>query len=64
VFAEHRAEHDPKAVLMLEALPFRDLKRLMSRPHVQRAFDETPVLDDVDLATSFTLVARCEWIYR
>jgi hypothetical protein len=49
---------------MLEALPFRDLKRLMSRPHVQRAFDETPVLDDVDLATSFTLVARCEWIYR
>jgi hypothetical protein len=64
VFAEHRAEHDPKAFLMLEALPFRDLKRLLTRPHVQRAFDETPVLDDVDLATSFTLVARCEWIYR
>lgn len=64
VFAEHRAERDPKAILMLEALPLPELRKLVSRPHVQRAFDETPALDDVDLATSFTLVARCEWVYR
>lgn len=64
VFGEHRAEQDPKAMFMLEGLTQSDLRRLVNKPHVQRGFHETPKLDDPDLATSFTMIARCEWIYR
>jgi hypothetical protein len=64
VFAEHRAEHDPKAFLMLECAPRKELARLLQRAHVQRGLSETPSLDDPDLATSFSMIARCEWVYR
>lgn len=64
VFAEHRAEHDPKAFLMLEGMPLPDLRKLLSKPHVLRGLMETPALDDPDLPTSFTLAARCSWVYR
>lgn len=64
VFAEHRAERDPKAFLLLEALPSSDLRKLLGKQHVLRGLAETPALDDPDLPTSFTLVARCEWVYR
>jgi hypothetical protein len=63
-FAEHRAERDPKAFFMLEALPVADLRQLLQRSHVQRGLSETPALDDPDLATSFTMIARCAWVYR
>ncbi|MEQ1631833.1 MAG: hypothetical protein ABL997_05640, partial [Planctomycetota bacterium] len=63
-FAEHRGEHDPKAFLLLEALPPKDLRELLQRSHVQRGLFETPALDDPDLATSFSMIARCSWIYR
>jgi hypothetical protein len=59
VFAEHRAEHDPKAFLMLECAPRKELARLLQRAHVQRGLSETPSLDDPDLATSFSMIARC-----
>lgn len=64
VFAEHRAEQDPKAFLMLEGLPSVDLRNLLGKPHVRRGLAGTPALDDPDLPTSFTLVARCAWVYR
>ena len=64
VFAEHRAEHDPKAFLMLECAPRKELARLLQRAHVQRGLSETPSFDDPDLATSFSMIARCEWVYR
>lgn len=64
VFAEHRAEHDPKAFLLLEALPRRELQRLVRKPHVQKALLGTPALDDPDLPTSLAMAARCTWVYR
>ncbi len=63
-FAEHRAEHDPMAFLLLEALPRRDLLRLLHRPHVLRGLLDTPALDDPDLPTSLAMAARCTWVYR
>lgn len=64
VFAEHRAEHDPKAFLMLEGLPPVALRDLLGKAHVRRGLEGTPTLDDPDLPTSFTLAARCAWVYR
>jgi hypothetical protein len=37
---------------------------LLQRAHVQRGLSDTPSLDDPDLATSFSMIARCEWVYR
>lgn len=63
-FAEHRAEHDPKAFLLLEALDRRDQRRLLGKAHVLRALLETPPLGDPDLPTAFAMVARCTIVYR
>ncbi|MGE3171314.1 MAG: hypothetical protein AB7O97_01730 [Planctomycetota bacterium] len=64
VFAEHRAVCDPKAFLLLEALGPRELQRLLRRPEALDGLLGTPVLDDPDLATSLTMAARCDWVYR
>jgi len=64
VFAEHRAEHDPKAFLLLEALPLRDLQRIVRKPHVLRGLGGTPALDGEDLPTELSMIARCTWVYR
>lgn len=63
-FAEHRAPADPGAVLMLEGLPPADVRRLAQREIVRGALDEVLQPDDPDLATSFTIVARCRWIWQ
>lgn len=64
VFAEHFAAQDPRAFLLLEALPVADLRRLLRRRGFLDLLLETPQLEDPDLPTSFTMVARCAWIYR
>jgi hypothetical protein len=64
VFAEHRAVHDSDAYLLLDGLPLPDLRRLLHREMVLSALLETPARDDPDLATSFTIAARCDWVYR
>lgn len=63
-FAEHRAEHDPKAFLLLEGLPEDELRQLLRKGHVLRSLAKTPALDDPDLATSVSTIARCTWLYR
>ncbi|MBM4061017.1 MAG: hypothetical protein FJ265_07955 [Planctomycetes bacterium] len=62
--AEHRAVGMPEALLLLEAFPPADLRRLLRRGTVREAVAEVPRLDDLDLATSFTMVARCTWVWR
>jgi hypothetical protein len=63
-FAEHRAERDPKAFLLLEALPAAELRALLRRGPALDGMAGTPRLDDPDLPTSLTMAARCSWVYR
>ncbi|MBL8733489.1 MAG: hypothetical protein JNN13_14050 [Planctomycetes bacterium] len=63
-FAEHREVGSASAAAMLDGLTRNDQRRLLSRLLVQRAVLDTPPLDDADLATSFTLLARCDWVWR
>lgn len=63
-FAEHRGVRDPKSFLLLEALRPADLRRLLRREDVRAALVEVPEFEDPDLATSFSLLARCDWVYR
>jgi hypothetical protein len=64
VFAEHRAERDPKAFLLLEALPAAELRRLLRRTNVLEGLLGTPSVEDPDLPTSLAMAARCAWVYR
>ncbi|MCA8953783.1 MAG: hypothetical protein KDE27_30000, partial [Planctomycetes bacterium] len=64
VFAEHRVERDPRALLLLEGLPERELRRLLRREECRASVAETPNPDDPDLPTSFAIAARCSWLYR
>ncbi|MBK8098017.1 MAG: hypothetical protein IPK26_12970 [Planctomycetes bacterium] len=63
-FAEHRGERDPKSFLLLEALRPADLRRVLRREDVRAALVEVPEFEDPDLATSFSLLARCDWVCR
>lgn len=64
VYAEHREFGTARAAWLLEAVPPRELHRLLDRSGVRRALDEVPALDDADLPTAFTLLARCDWVWR
>lgn len=63
-FGEHRERGDPRAYLMLEGLAPDDLARLLTGSRVQRALGEAPDSAHTDLATHWTMIARCEWVYR
>lgn len=64
VFGRHLAEGCPKALLMLEGLPPREVRRLLDRQSLWRWIRATPAPDDPDVATALTMVARCRWVYR
>ncbi|MCA8973388.1 MAG: hypothetical protein KDC98_01635 [Planctomycetes bacterium] len=63
-FQEHRVERDPRAMLMLEGIAAADLRRLFCREEMRDCTYEVPAVDDPDLATAFSIVARCSWIHR
>ena len=63
-FAEHRAQGDPRGLLLLEGLDPRDLRRLARRESFRDCIAEVPRLDDVDLPTTWSMVARCRWVWR
>jgi len=63
-FAEHRALAEPTALLLLEGLPLADLRRLLRRDLIRDCLAGVPRLDDPDLPTTFSMVARCQWIWR
>lgn len=52
------------AGLMLEGLPSDELHRLVQRVAFRSSLGDVPARDDPDLATSFTLLARCDWVWR
>ncbi|MEO6597996.1 MAG: hypothetical protein ABIP94_24905, partial [Planctomycetota bacterium] len=63
-FAEHRAVHSAEAMLMLEAFESADLQRLLRRERVLDCIAEVPAPDDPNLPTTFSMVARCAWVWR
>lgn len=63
-FAMHRGERDPRVFLLLEGLPLDELRRLLRREEVRATLADVPALDDPDLPTSLSMVARCAWVYR
>ncbi|MBX3463120.1 MAG: hypothetical protein KF830_08110 [Planctomycetes bacterium] len=64
VYAVHVARDDPRAVLLCEGLSAPALARLLRRSAVGDALTGSLRVDDPDLATSWTMVARCEWVWR
>lgn len=63
-FAEHRERQTAAAACVLETFARDDLQRLLRRPSVREAVLAMPRLDDPDLATQFSLLARCRWVWR
>jgi hypothetical protein len=64
VFAVHGARGDAKALLLLEGLPAADLARLLRRGPMADRLSQAVLPDDPDLATTWTMVARCQWVWR
>ncbi len=63
-FAEHRELHAADALMLLEAFEPPDLRRLLRRENLRDCIAEAPSPDDPDLATTFSMVARCTWVWR
>ena len=54
----------PEGYMVLEGIAPRALARCLARKAVSRALGGVPVEDDPDLATSFSIAARCSWVLR
>jgi len=63
-FAHHFELGTTRSTWLLEALSPRAQRRLLARSNVRRALAELVRLDSPDLATEFTLAARCDWVWR
>lgn len=63
-FLEHRDHRTVRPFLLLDGLPLADQQRLLRRGAVVDALQEVPSLDDPDLPTAFSMVARCTWVWR
>ena len=63
-FGHHFELGTARSAWLLEALPPRDQRRLLGRANLRRAVVDLVSLDAPDLATQFTLLARCGWVWR
>ncbi|MHC5065297.1 MAG: hypothetical protein ACYTG5_15120 [Planctomycetota bacterium] len=64
VFGVFRSHGVPEAVMMMEGLAPRALKSCLRRSGILEATSGLLQVDDPMLATSFSMVGRCLWIYR
>jgi hypothetical protein len=64
VFAVHSARADPRAVLLFDGLPWVEQQRLLRRGRIRDWLSGALRADDPDLPTAWTLVARCQWVWR
>lgn len=64
VFSVHRAESGAATVFTLAGLSPDNLRRMLQRRSVQRSVDAALEPGSRDLATDFSMVARCRWVYR
>ena len=63
-YAVHRSQGTSQGAFLLDGLARRDLTRILRRSSTRRAIDGVPLLDDPDLPTQFSLLARCDWPWR
>jgi hypothetical protein len=63
-FAEHREQQTAAAASVLDAFAVPDLRRLLRRAGVRAAVVGLPSPEHPDLATEFSLLARCDWVWR
>lgn len=63
-FAEHREQGSAEAAFLLDGLSAASASRLLRRAAVREAVVGAPSPDDPDLATQFTMLARCAWVWR
>ena len=61
---ELRVSAAPEACMLLDGMPATALARVLQRTQVRRALAGMLREDDPDLATSWSMIARCEWVYR
>lgn len=64
VFGVYGLQAGPESVMLLEGLRARDLRTVLKRSTLRRALAHLLPGDDPNLATSFTMVGRCAWVYR
>ncbi len=64
VGSELRLSSVPEAFLALEGLADSALPRVLGRAQVRAALADVPRQGDPDLATAFSMVARCRWVMR
>lgn len=62
--AVHYERGTARVAWLLEGLDRRTQAKLLGRSSMRRTLAETPRLDDPDLPTGFTLLARCRWVWR
>ncbi len=54
----------PEAFMVLEGLAEKDLAKCLKRSSVAKSLFGVPLEHDEDLATSFSIAARCGWVLR
>jgi hypothetical protein len=64
VLRDARPKGQPSGFMVLEGLTPRALPRILGRQMVKAALMDTPATGDKDLPTAFSIIARCDWIYR
>ena len=64
VTSQVRLSQVPEGYLLLEGLAPRNLARCLGRKAVSRALGGVPAVDHPDLATHWSMAARCSWIFR
>jgi hypothetical protein len=62
VFGVARRSETAAGAMLLDGLGDEALVKALRRASVRRALDGALDLDDPDLATSFSIVARCRWV--
>jgi len=62
--SELRLSGTAEAFLMLEGLDARGLEQVLARGQVAACLEGVPRLDDPDVATQFSIAARCRWVLR
>ena len=64
IHGQVRLSQVPEAFMVLEGLAEKDLAKCLKRSIVAKALFGVPLQHDEDLATSFSIAARCAWVLR
>lgn len=62
--SEFRLTGVPEGFLVVEGLASNDLKTVLARGQVAVSLEGVPDFEDPDVATAFSMAARCSWVLR